>query len=106
MKLEVTRDVISDLWPVYRSGEANAATRQMVELFLAEDASFASVLRESERVEIGTSPLRLSPDVERRLLDDAQRRARWKLAIMAGAIGLGGTILIVALGVLRILFVR
>jgi hypothetical protein len=107
MMLEVTRDVISDLWPVYRSGEAKAETRHLVDAFLREDASFASVLRASEGAGSGAGSLRLSPDAERRLLDEAGRRARGKLWLIAGAVGLGGLILLVALGGLLLqLFLR
>ena len=40
----VSRDVVSDLWPLYRSGEASADTKRLVERFLAEDPEFARLL--------------------------------------------------------------
>jgi len=43
--MKVTRDVVSDLWPVYESGEASADTKALVEEFLAQDAAFAATLR-------------------------------------------------------------
>ena len=43
--MKVTRDVVSDLWPVYESGEASADTKALVEEFLAGDAAFAARLR-------------------------------------------------------------
>jgi hypothetical protein len=43
--LNVTRDVVADLWPVYESGEATADTRALVDTFLASDPAFASILR-------------------------------------------------------------
>jgi hypothetical protein len=42
--MKVTRDVISDLWPVYESGEASAETKALVEEFLAGDPAFAAAL--------------------------------------------------------------
>ena len=41
----VTRDVISDLWPVYESGEASADTRALVEGFLARDPELAAQMK-------------------------------------------------------------
>jgi hypothetical protein len=43
--MNVTREVISDLWPVYAAGEASDATRNLVESFLAADPEFARTLR-------------------------------------------------------------
>lgn len=43
--MTVTRDVVSDLWPLYASGEASADTRTLVEGFLAGDPAFAAALR-------------------------------------------------------------
>lgn len=98
MKIEVTRDVVSDLWPLYRSGEASADSRALVEAYLAADGAFASTLREVESVDSGLRSLRISPDAELRLLEQARQRARTKLLLIAGAIGLGGLILLLALG--------
>jgi hypothetical protein len=63
--MNITRDVITDLWPVYESGEASAETRALVEAFLQQDPEFARVLRQSA----SQDPLkpvapRLSPDHE------------------------------------------
>jgi hypothetical protein len=43
--LNVTRDVVADLWPVYESGEATADTRALVDEFLANDPAFVRMLR-------------------------------------------------------------
>ena len=43
--LNVTRDVVADLWPVYESGEATADTRALVDEFLANDPAFGATLR-------------------------------------------------------------
>jgi hypothetical protein len=98
MKFEVTREVVSDLWPLYRAGEASNDTRSLVDSFLAVDVSFASVLRESESLPRAMPALRLSPDAERRLLDAARDKARLKLFVIGGAIALAGFIMLTALG--------
>ena len=43
--LNVTRDVVADLWPVYESGEATVDTRALVDEFLKTDPEFAATLR-------------------------------------------------------------
>ena len=45
--MKITRDVVTDLWPLYLSGGASADTRTLVEAFLAEDPELARRLKES-----------------------------------------------------------
>ena len=39
--LKVTREVITDLLPLYESGEASEETKRLVRAFLAADPEFA-----------------------------------------------------------------
>jgi hypothetical protein len=43
--MNVTRDVVNDLWPAYAAGEASADTRALVEAFLQQDPEFARLLQ-------------------------------------------------------------
>lgn len=43
--VNLTRDVVADLWPLYEAGEASPDTRALVDEFLAQDAAFAATLR-------------------------------------------------------------
>ena len=97
MNTVVTRDLVTDLWPLYRSGEASRDTRQLVDAFLAEDADFAATLSASEKLLGATPTLRLSPDAERVLLDSARQRARNKWLVIGGGVALAGIILMTAL---------
>jgi hypothetical protein len=97
MMFDVTREVVSDLWPLYRSGEASGESKKLVDAYLATDSDFAATLKESEMIPGAMPNLRLSPEAERRLLDAAQNRARWKLIIIGGSIGLIFLILMGAL---------
>jgi hypothetical protein len=45
--MNVTREVVTDLWPVYAAGEASADTRALVEEYLKDDPEFAALLQES-----------------------------------------------------------
>ena len=106
MKLEVTREVVSDLWPLCRAGEASADSRAVVDAFLSGDREFAAVLQESESLPPAIPALRLSPDAERRLLDEARGRARLKLMVVGGAILLAGIVALTALGGLLYMMIR
>jgi len=105
MKLEVTRDVVSDLWPLCKSGDATADSRALVDAFLAEDPTLAEKLRRSEDLTGVIPGIRLSPDAERRLLDVARQRARMKLLLLGGGLALVGLLMIGAF-VALLLFAR
>jgi hypothetical protein len=71
----VTREVISDLWPLYLSGDVSGDTRRLIEDFLASDPEFARTLRE-----VGSDPLMaclppaLPPDHQMKTLERVKRR--------------------------------
>ena len=98
MNADITRDVVSDLWPLVRSGDASGDSRSLVDEFLAGDAEFARQLREADTAAHAMPAFRLSPDAERRLLDDARQRARTKLFMLGGALGVLGIVILAALG--------
>jgi anti-sigma factor RsiW len=49
--MTITRDVVTDLWPVYEAGEASRDTRAVVEEFLAGDPELARALRAKPALE-------------------------------------------------------
>jgi hypothetical protein len=98
MKLEVTRDVVRDLWPLYRAGEASPDSKALVNAFLNEDSALAATLQRSETVGQVVPGVRLSPDAERRLLNEARDRARLKLQIIGGSIAAAAVLLLAAFG--------
>ena len=59
--MKITRDVITDLLPVYLSGEASADTKALVELFLKDDPEFAKLIEENGAV-LPDSQINLSKD--------------------------------------------
>lgn len=97
MNHAITRDIVNDLWPVYEAGEASRDSRRLVESFLATDTDFAATLERGQAVAGVLPALRLSPDAERRLLDEASHRARLKLMITGAAVAFTGVIMLVAL---------
>ena len=105
MKLEVSRNVVRDLWPLYRTGEASADSRAVVEAYLTSDPEFAATMKESDRVVTAMPGVRLSPDAELRILADAQQRARTRLLVIGGGIAAAAFIILVALaGAMFVLF--
>lgn len=96
MKYEITRDVIGDLWPLVRGDEASADSRALVDGYLAHDSAYAAELQRSENM-TAMPPVHLSPDAERRLLDDARDHARKRLLLIGAGVALGGAVLMTAL---------
>ncbi len=87
----VTRDVISDLWPLYAAGEASADTRALIEGFLREDPEFARTLDELGR-ECPPTPVvaRLAPDTELRTLARLRQRLRLPIPLLMCAMIFSG----------------
>jgi hypothetical protein len=72
--VNVTREVINDLWPVYAAGEASPDTRALIEEFLDHDSEFAHVLRgRGDGGLLGHDVPRLPPDSEARALRKTKR---------------------------------
>ena len=72
--MNVTREVISDLWPVYAAGEASADTRTLVEAFLRQDPEFAGLLQgRGEEGLLRHDVPRLPPDREAQALRRTKR---------------------------------
>ena len=82
--MNVSRDVILDLLPLYLAGEASTATRELVETHLKEDPELAQKLRlrwaENFRQ---IAPSTLSPDLELKSL----RRTRGLLGLRQWCFG-------------------
>jgi hypothetical protein len=81
--MNITRDVITDLWPVYEAGEASADTRALVEAFLRDDPELGRLLRaEGPGLPVAAPALRL--DADRVILARTQRlirRRKWLLGL-------------------------
>lgn len=105
MRYEVTREVVGDLWPLCQSGDASPDSQSLVAAYLAADPSFTTELEETAMDSHAMPEIHLSPDAERRLLSETQKRARLKLMVVGGSIAFGGIILLLALlGALAMFF--
>ena len=81
----VTRNVITDLWPLYLSGDASEDTRRLVDAFLAADPDFERALRDSAHPGLVPGAAHsLPPDHELETLARIKRRLRgphWLLTL-------------------------
>jgi len=87
--MNVTREVILDLLPVYLAGEASPATKALVEEFMQSDPE----LRERIRLQWAESfdkvaPTDLPPDLELRSLRRTRKLLAWQRWLLGFAIGL------------------
>jgi len=84
--MNVTREVILDLLPVYLSGEASPATRTLVEEYMKQDPDLAQRIRVQWADNFAKAvPSALPPDLELRSL----RRTRSLLSWQRWLFGLG-----------------
>jgi hypothetical protein len=86
--MNVTREVILDLLPVYLAGEASPATRALVDEYLQQDSELAQRVRTSTVENLSAiAQAPLSSDIELRSL----RRARALIGWQKWLFGLGIT---------------
>jgi hypothetical protein len=84
--MNVTREVILDLLPVYLSGEASPATRALVEEYMKQDPELAQRIRLQWAENFAkVAPSGLPPDLELRSL----RRARRLIGMQRWLFGFG-----------------
>ena len=77
--MNVTREVILDLLPVYLSGEASPATRALVEEYMKQDSELAQRIRLQWAENFAkVAPSALPPDLELRSLRRTRRLIGWQ----------------------------
>lgn len=87
MRVEISRELVSDLWQLYKAGEASVESRRIIEAYLAEDPAFRTLLDESEHIRKGMPDVTLSPDAEMRLITLSRERIRATVWLVGAAIG-------------------
>jgi anti-sigma factor RsiW len=87
--MEISRDIILDLLPVYLAGEASPATRRLVEEFIQHDADLAQRVRLlSEQNLAALQPAsRPPPELELKSLQRARALIGWQRWLFGLAIG-------------------
>lgn len=81
--MNVTREVILDLLPVYLSGEASVATRALIEDFLKQDPELAKKIRSEWMEKMSTAaPSVLPPELELRSFRRTRSLLGWQRWLM------------------------
>jgi anti-sigma factor RsiW len=78
MNTTITRDVITDLLPVYLSGEASSETKVLVEAFIKNHPEFAQFVKQESRAAFTGRAASAAPDREMVALRRAKRRIQKK----------------------------
>ncbi len=84
--MNVTRNVIHDLLPVYVAGEASPDTVALVEEFLRGDPELARSIEELRANPLPELPAALRPTKEKETLKMTKRLLRWRGALLGFAI--------------------
>jgi predicted anti-sigma-YlaC factor YlaD len=86
--MNVTREVIIDLLPLYLAGEASRDTRALVEEYLKQDTELARLVREQSAQDFAATPLSaLPPELELKSLRRTRRLLGWQRWLFGFAIG-------------------
>ena len=87
--MNVTREVVTDLLPIYFSGEASGDTKVLVEDYFRQDPDFERIAR-SAATPLETlrarAPIAASPEKERRELESVRRGLRRRQWLFAGSL--------------------
>ena len=88
--MEITRNVILDLLPLYLADEVSADTRALVENYLETDPELAKVAKESAAMELPEDiPVPLSKEDQMEAYKEAKRVLFQRTLIWAGLIAVG-----------------
>jgi hypothetical protein len=84
--LNVTRDVITDLLPIYESGEASRDTQQLVQRFLDRDPEFSHWISRLKQTRLNGKEALPAPEVELKSLMRTKTLMKQQTAVWAVAI--------------------
>ena len=87
--MEITRNVILDLLPLYLANEVSADTRALIEKYLETDPELANVVKRSAAMESpGDIPVPLTQDNKMKTYRKARRLIILRTIILAGLISI------------------
>ena len=87
--MEVTRDVILDLLPLYLDGEVSADTRELVEKFLATDPGLARIAERTPTIALSDEiPIPLNKEAEMKAYLEAKRFLFRRTLVWAIVVGI------------------
>ncbi len=74
--MNITKDVIGDLWPLYADGTASADSRALVEEYLRDHPEWSSKLRDATNAATWPSARAIAPDREVQMLNRIKKRVQ------------------------------
>ena len=80
--MNITKDVIADLWPLYADGTASADSRVLVEEYLREHPEWSSKLRDATNFATWPSGPAIAPDQEAKVLNRIKKRVNFVRALL------------------------
>lgn len=87
--MEITRDVILDLLPLYVADELSADTRALVETYLESDLELANVAKRLKAMELsGDVPIPLNPEDQVETYKEAKRYMFRRNVLWGGVIAI------------------
>lgn len=88
--MEVTRNVILDLLPLYMANEVSADTRALVEKYLETDPELANVAKQHAAMKIpGEIPVPLTEEDQMETYRETKRLMSQRTIVLAGLIAFG-----------------
>lgn len=94
--MEITRNVIRDLLPLYAANEVSADTRALVAKYLEQDPQLAAMARELSRTPgMGEIPTAMTSEHQLQAFREAKRLMFYRSLLWAGVVCFG---LIIAVG--------
>jgi hypothetical protein len=102
--MEVTKNVILDLLPLYLANEASDDSRILIEKYLETDPEMVSMMEQSTALDLPADiPISLSEENKMEAYKEAKKYIFWRTVILVGAVSL--TLLaLVAFGTLAAFF--
>lgn len=102
--MEITRNVILDLLPLYSAKEASPDTNALVEKYLESDPELADIAKKMSTTELpGDTPIPLTREDEMKAFKEAKRFMFLRTVILAAIISFSA-LFILAMGVLAVFF--
>ena len=82
--MEVTRDVILDLLPLYMAGEVSEDSRQLVEKYLQADPELARLADRTAAINLGDDvPVPIDKEDQMEAYKEAKKMMLWKTIVEA-----------------------
>ena len=87
--MNITRNVILDLLPMYLADEVSDDTRELVELYLKNDPELANLAKKSDEIDLTTDiPIPLTTEDKMEAYKQAKRYVFWRTVIISVLVSL------------------